>query len=541
MTKQRVITPILLAVLLSGCSLTPNYERPEIATPASWSDIEASASQPTKIAKDWWTNFKSPELNKLMEQALVSNNDIGAAIHRIEQARGTLRSTSSSLLPDIDGSADITRENINPGSGRSTSDTGATAGVDISYELDLFGGNRAEIESDEFDVQSTQYARDALALVVMGDVAKTYFNVLNLQERLIIADQNLASANDLLRIVQARFDAGATTLLDVSQQKSDLATSEATRAAIENQLDIAKSSLAVLVGIPPQNLEITGKDLRSLPVPNISPGQPSYLIERRPDLRQSEANLQAANADIGAARAAFFPTLTLGAGASIGATPLGDPATTMLSLGSSLLAPIFKGGLLQGNLDRVNARKLELVENYRKTILVSFKEVEDSLSTVKASNTREASLERAMNEARKAYDLSQQQYDAGAIDFQILLDARRTKLIAEDNYIQTKNERLAAAVDLFKALGGGWYDGGDITPFPDSAPSVSPAAEAAPATTSTTMSTTTTTTTTTAPVAIAPAPIVSSQPRDAVSKPIPDDAPARAPGIIKIPMKSTAQ
>lgn len=484
MTKQRVITPILLAALLSGCSMAPNYERPNVATPASWSEIEASASQPTKIAKDWWTNFRSPELNKLMEQALVNNNDIGAAIQRIAQARAALKSTSSTLYPSVDGRASVTHEDINNRArgGADSSDTGGLVGLDVSYELDLFGKNRSNIDSDEFELLGTEYARDALALVVMGDVAKTYFNVLNLQERLMIADQNLASANDVLRIVQARFDAGATTLLDVSQQKSDLASSEAQRALIENQLDIAKSSLAVLVGVPPQNLEITGKDLRGLPVPNVSPGQPSYLLERRPDIRQSEATLQAANADIGAARAAFFPSITLGVGASIGATPLGDPATTILSLGSSLLAPIFKGGLLQGNLERTEARKLELVENYRKTILVSFKEVEDALSTVKSSDARERSLETAMNEARTAYNLSQQQYDAGAIDFQILLDARRTRLLAEDTYIQTKNERLAAAVDLFKALGGGWYDGGDITPMPEAGPVISPAAPTAPGT-----------------------------------------------------------
>lgn len=513
MQKQRLITPILLAALLSGCSMSPDYKRPEVTTPANWSEMKSSASQPTRIAKDWWTNFKSAELNSLMEQALVNNNDIGAAMQRIEQARAGLRSTSSSLFPSVDGSASINHDDRNPGKGKDTSDTGGSLGLNVSYELDLFGKNRSNIESSEFNLRGTEFARDALALIVMGDVAKTYFNVLNLQERLSIADQNLNSATELLRIVQARFDAGATTLLDVAQQKSDLASSEANRATVANQLDIAKSSLAVLVGVPPQNLEVTGKDLRNLPVPSVAPGQPSYLLERRPDIRQAEATLQAANADIGAARAAFFPSITLGAGASLGATPLGDPATTILSLGSSLLAPIFKGGLLQGNLQRTEARQLELVENYRKTILVSFKEVEDSLSTVKASDQRERSLETAMNEARRAYDLSQQQYDAGAIDFQILLDARRTMLSAETNYIQTKNERLASTVDLFKALGGGWYEGGEMTTLPEPQAIISPATPVAPVvvtpavTTTTTAPVTTTTTIVTPATAPATAPL----------------------------------
>ena len=198
--------------------------------------------------------------------------------------------------------------------------------------------------------------------------------------------------------------------------------------------------------------------MRSLPVPPIAPGQPSSLLERRPDIRAAESDLLAANADIGAARAAFFPQFNIGLDLGIAATPLGDPATTTASLLGGLIAPIFKGGLLSGNLAYTEARKVELVETYRKTVLTSFKDVEDALSAVKAAGARETSLETAMNEARKAYDLSKQQYDVGSIDFQILLDSRRTMLAAEDNYIQTKNDRLAAAVDLYKALGGGWAE-----------------------------------------------------------------------------------
>lgn len=454
MTKQRLISSVLLAALLSGCSLIPEYERPSVETPANWSEV--GASRPTQIAKDWWKQFNSAELNSLMEQALIANTDIGMAVQRVEQARGTLKSTGSSLLPSVDGTGSLGYERTNPGSGRTTSDPVGSAGVSVSYELDLFGKNRARTDAASSRLEASEYDRDAIALIVMGDVAQTYFNVLNLQERLAIADKNLTSAQELLRIVQARYDAGATTLLDVSQQKSDLASTEAARALLEQQTKIARTALAVLVSKAPQTFTVAGKELRSLTVPQIAPGQPSTLLERRPDIRAAEANLIAANADIGAARAAFFPSITLGLDASILASPLHDPATTVLSLASGLIAPIFKGGLLQGNLDTTNARKLELVENYRKTILVSFKEVEDALTIVKTSQQRETSLETAMNEARKAYDLSVQQYDAGAIDFQTLLIARQTMYAAEDNFIQRKNDRLAAAALLFKALGGGW-------------------------------------------------------------------------------------
>lgn len=456
MKKRHIASTILIAALLSGCSLTPTYERPSGDTPAGWS--EADASQPTVIAKDWWKNFKSAELDALMAEALSNNNDLGAALARVEQARATLRSTSSSLLPTAQASGNAGWESVDAPNLKRQSDTTYNAGLTVGYELDLFGLNRADVESAEAELLSSEFSKDATALIVMADTAKGYFNVLNLEERLVIADKNLESARELLRIVQARFDAGATTALDVSQQKSDLATAEANRTAVELQLKIARSALAILVGRPPQNLTIAGKDLRSLPVPVIAPGQPSTLLERRPDIRSTEAALIAANADIGAARAAFFPQLNIGLDLGIAATPIGDPATTTLSLLSGLVAPIFSGGLLEGNLAYTKARKQELVENYRKAILVSFKDVEDSLATVKASQQRETSLETAMNEARKAYDLSKQQYDVGSIDFQILLDARQTMLLAEDRYIQTKNDRLAAAVDLYKALGGGWSE-----------------------------------------------------------------------------------
>lgn len=473
MKKQRLISSILLAALLSGCSLIPDYERP--TTDSSAAFAEADAANPTVIARDWWKSFGSEELNALMAQALANNNDIAASVARIEQARALARVAGAPLLPSIEGDASGGWTRTDPAEGKTQSDSTGSVGLTVGYELDIFGGNRAELASANSDAEAAAYNSGALALIVMGDVAKGYFNVLNLEERLKIADQNLESSGELLRIVQARYDAGATTLLDVSQQKSDLASDEADRATIEQQLKVARSSLAVLVGKAPANLSVTAKDLRALPVPQIAPGQPSSLLERRPDIRAAEAGLQAANADIGAARAAFFPKFNIGLDLGIAATPIGDPATTTASLLGGLIAPIFKGGLLSGNLAYTEARKTELVENYRKTILTSFKDVEDALAAVKASQKRETALETALTESRKAYDLAKQQYDVGSIDFQNLLDNRQAMLLAEDFYIQTKNDRLAAAVELYKSLGGGWAES-----TPSARPEAAPAKPATP-------------------------------------------------------------
>lgn len=476
MTKQRLAYTLLVAALLSGCSLIPDYDRPLTDVPPGWS--EADVGSPTYIARDWWKNFNSAELNAFMQQALTNNNDLNAALARVEQARGLARAAGAPLLPSVDALGNAGWQRVDPGEGKTQSDSTGAVGLSIGYELDLFGKNRASLESANKELESASFSSDAIALIVMGDVAKGYFNVLNLEERLNIADQNLESSRELLRIVQARFDAGATTLLDVAQQKSDLASSEASRATIEQQLKIARNALAVLLGQAPQSLQVQATELRTLSVPDIAPGQPSNLIERRPDIRAAETLLEGTNADIGVARAAFFPSVTLGLDWTIAATPLGDPATTTLSILSGLTAPLFKGGLLEGNLQYTEGRKLELIENYRKTVLVSFKDVEDALASVKAAQQREASLATALTESRKAYDLSKQQYDVGSIDFQDLLNTRRTMLTAEDNYVQTKNERLAAAVDLYKALGGGWaQDEQAAAPMPVSTPSpLSPSA-----------------------------------------------------------------
>jgi outer membrane protein, multidrug efflux system len=317
MKKQTLTSSLVLAALLAGCSMIPDYARPDMTVPAGWSEQHGAQATPTTIAKDWWKSFNSAELNALMDEALANNNDLGAAIQRVEQARATLRRSRASLLPSVDGTGSATYVDREVEDGPDTSDTGGSLGLAVAYELDLFGQNRAEIESGKATLESQAFARDATSLIVMADVAKGYFNVLNLQERLLIADQNLESARQLLRIVQARYDAGATTLLDVAQQKSDLASTEAARALVEQELAIARSSLAILLGRPPQNFGLKEKDLRGLVIPAIAPAQPSTLLERRPDIRSKEYELIAANADIGAARAAFFPSITLGLDAGL--------------------------------------------------------------------------------------------------------------------------------------------------------------------------------------------------------------------------------
>lgn len=452
--KRHMKKTLLLALLLSSaCSFTPDYKRPDVETPPAWSEDQERSSE---IATNWWTSFKSTELDTLMQEALAKNNDLLAGLQRVQQARASLRIAGADLLPSADLTAGVGRIRTNQASGKTTSATSLEAEGALSYEVDLFGANRAGVDAADATLAASIYDQDALALMVSGDVARGYFTLLNLRERLTIADSNLKNAREVLRIIDARVKEGAESELELAQQRASVSSFEAARSSIQQQTENAKNALAVLLGKAPQSFTAKGKTLKGLAIPKIATGQPSALLERRPDLRAAEADLLAANANIGAARAAFFPTISLGLGDAVSMTGLGGPTATALSLASSLATPIFSGGRLEGGVEKATARQLELVEIYRKTVLTAFQEVEDALTAAKTSEARERSLRTAMQEARKAYDLSKNRYDAGVIDFQTLLDTQSALLSAEDSHAQAQLSRLLAAVDLYKALGGGW-------------------------------------------------------------------------------------
>lgn len=452
---NKAIRISLLLILLTGCSLMPDYQRPAVDTAPGWSEA-APQDSAASIARDWWTGFASDELDSLMDRALAQNTNIRAGLQRIAQARAGLKIAGADLIPSIDGSGGAGRRKTNPASGQSVYATSLSAGFDVSYELDLFGRQRAGIDAAKADLQGSLYDQEALSLALMGDVATGYFALANLRERLQIADNNLRNSKEVLRIIQSRVNAGAESDIELARQKSSVATREAARAALVEQIKSAENALAVLSGSAPQKLSVERATLDGLNVPSINAGQPSDLLLRRPDLRSAETDLAAANANIGAARAAFFPTVSLGLSDSLSLAGFGDPSATVLSLAASLSTPIFRGGRLEGGLEQATARQLELAETYRGKVLTAFQEVEDALAAVKSAQEREASLNAAMEQARLAYRLSKSRYDAGSIDYQTLLDTQDTQLSAEDSQAQARLARLTAAVNLYRALGGGW-------------------------------------------------------------------------------------
>lgn len=446
----RFTAMLLLSSALAACSFVPDYERPQIATPSSF-DGPQGQSGAISVAADWWTAFNDLELQQLMGEALSKNLDIVAALARMDQAQGALRSTNSSLLPQVSANGGASRgDDSSRGSSK-----GADGSIGISYALDLWGLYRAQSEASAADLRASTFDHEATVLLVQSSVATTYFSVLNLNDRLDIANESLAAARETLKLVQSRYDYGAISALDLAQQKTAVASIEAGIPSLEDQLNANRHALAILLGRPPEGFTVATKPTSALTLPTIAVGQPSELLERRPDIRRAEAQLQAANADIGAARAAFFPNLNLSASKSVDWLA-GVGTSNGSSIAASLLAPIFSGGQLEGNLQVSKARKAELAASYQKTVLTSFGEVEDALSSADANARRDASLAVAATEARRAYDLSQASYKAGASDFTSVLDAQRSWLSARDSQAQAQLAQYNAAVNLFIALGGGW-------------------------------------------------------------------------------------
>jgi NodT family efflux transporter outer membrane factor (OMF) lipoprotein len=442
-------TAALLVLLASACATSGVPESSEVRVPASWS-VPALPADPTAAQTSFWESFGSEELARMLEQAQASNLDLRAALHRVEQARAQTRMTRASLFPALSASGGAKRDVEDSGDASRWSSLAS-----LSYELDLFGRNRSEAESARRLEEASGYDREALRLVVTTDAASLYAQLLAFNDRIRIAQGNLANAEGLLRIIEARRLHGAASGLEVSQQRVAVNGIRASVASLVEQRATVRNALAILLGQAPQDLTLPSASLASLQVPAVDLTPPAQLVaETRPDLRAAEAQLRAADADIRAARAAFFPTFQLGTDASLAAAGFGDPASAALSLASSALAPIFSGGRLQGSLESATARQRELAAQYRKAVLGAFQEVEDALAAVTRSSEQATLARDSMEQAQAAYRIADARFRAGSIDYATLLETQRSLAQAEDGDVTAKLSRVESVLQLHRALGG---------------------------------------------------------------------------------------
>jgi len=441
------VAVIALSSVLSACSLAPNYQRPEIAVPRGWSSVAGVGVSDEPSTTPFWRELGSADLNRLVELALAQNLDLEAALHRIDQARAQAKVSGAPLYPAVNASGSSSRTYQDP------SDTNsARGGGSVSYEVDLWGRNRNQARAADYRTEASRFDREALRLIVTSDVSNFYTEILSLNERIRIAEFNLKNAEEILRIIEARFAQGAVSGLEVSQQRVAVNSFRTSLASLIEQQTITANALAILLGLPPQNLPVPSADLRSIKMPPVNLTPPADLLTERPDIESAETGLRAVNADIGVARAAFFPSFTLGLDSTI-AAGFGNPAAAATSLATSVLAPIFSGGRLTGNLENVTARQKELAAQYQKTVLTAFREVEDALAALQSAGDRTVLSRQTVVESQNAYDIAKARFDAGAIDYLTLLETQRSLYQAQDNQISVAQGQLAAFIQLRKALG----------------------------------------------------------------------------------------
>ena len=457
-------------LVMAGCSLAscgllgPHYKRPDIPAPQAW---RGSPETSPWLSEEWWQGFDSSTLNDLMEQARAANDDIGAAVARIRQADAQARIAGAALLPSVGLDAGATRQRgqqqiITPQgtlAGRPATFNSFTTELTASYQIDFWGKNKALRDAAVAAAVASRYDRATVELTVMQSVASTYFQALELRDRLKVANDNVASARDTLKGLQLEAQVGTLTALDVAQQETTVATLEAEIPPLNQQLVQTLDALAILIGKQPEAVDVTTGTLEDLAEPAVGAGMPSELLARRPDVAQAEAQLIAANANIAAARAAFFPTISLtadGGFVSSALSHLFNPATRVWSLTGGVAQPIFQGGALVGQYQLNKGRYAELLADYHKAVISAFGNVEDALVSVQQTAEQLRRQEQAVATARRAYELTQAQFHAGVINILVVLSTETALFTAEDVLVQVKYSHLNALVALYSALGGGW-------------------------------------------------------------------------------------
>ena len=466
--KVKWCVGLLLAMSMGGCTLGPDYVRPEMPLPDAYRKsvaddlIQSKDAVPmAPIKRDWWTLFNDSQLDTLMQTALVDNADVQIAIARLAQAEALAKQAGAALYPTLNLGASGTRASsgtVATPTGVAVSANTTQAAFSTSYELDVWGRVRRNIESATSLVDASRYDQVSVNLTLSGLVANTYLRLRSLDAQIAVLKDSVVTREHSLRVAQAKFDGGLISPIDVSQATSALASAQATLSEVTRQRGIVQNQLGVLTG--KLDLMVDAGDIRTLPLAPLPPaGLPSSLLENRPDVNRAEQELKAANARIGVATAGLFPTISLTGlfGAqSVDFSAFLSGQSAVWSAGLGLVQPIFSGGLLQGRLDFANAQQQELLGNYVKVVRGAFGEVSDALVSVRQTLTTEEYLNVQVQAAAKAQSLAVLRYEAGYVDFLSVLESQRVANDANLAYVINRSARLQASVDLFKALGGGW-------------------------------------------------------------------------------------
>ena len=460
---------LFLVILLTGCAVGPKYQRPAVESPSAWKEfpIEWKQSTPAAVPEQeaWWEIFGDPALNDLESQALSANLDLKMALARLDQAKAVARVSAAELLPTLDfsGSYSHFQRTLSSfgGTGFIKNDTYSIP-FDLSYEVDLWGRVRRSFEASRAEAEATADAYYAARLSIGAEVASDYFLLRQLDKELKILNETVELRKEGLDIVSRRVDAGLASELDAVRARAEMATAEAEIADVERRRAEFEHALAVLCAQVPADFTVR-KSAADAALPYVPAGVPSQLLERRPDVAESERLVAAANARIGVAQAAFFPVLRLTGSAGYEAAEfdmLFKSTSEVWALGPSVSVPLFAGGRNRANLKASKAAHEESVARYRKTVLTAFQEVENALVNLRRRAEQHEAQSRALDAVRQAASLSNARYEEGMISYLEVVDAERSRLEAERLEAQIRSQQMVSTVLLIKSLGGSWQAAG---------------------------------------------------------------------------------
>jgi len=453
-----------LLFLASCASVGPDYARPEVPAAAAWKDpAHATPMTADSIPRGaWWKLFGDAQLNALQERAAVGNQDMKAALARIEQALASTKAVRAGLYPSLTANPNWSRTEYSPNAGLPfTSDTISEVRVpiDLTWEVDLWGRVRRAVEAGERDADALAAAFESLRLALHAEVASSWFTLRAFDAEIAVLRRSVAVRREALELISSRAAAGTSNDLDLARTENEVANAEAELADVTRRRSELQNALAVLAGVSPTDFEVDVGTWTTLAPPQVPAGLPSELLERRPDVAQAERELAARNARIGVAEAAFFPTLRLtgyGGLQSGDLNELFDARSRIWNIMPTLSIPIFQGGRLEADEARARAEYEEGVAHYRQSVLVAFREVQDALTATRLYAEQSEAQARAVESARRASALARTRFDAGFVDYLDVVDGDRARLLAERTAAVLQGRRFVTAVQLVRALGGGW-------------------------------------------------------------------------------------
>lgn len=474
------LLPALLAFAMTGCSFAPQYQRPDQDLPSEWRKVDMGSAP---LNTDWWTRFNDPVLTALVTQALSRNQDLAQSLANVDSAAAQLGVATAALFPHVDGSASAMANgasekspNTTPfaQSGFSRSTTTYQGVLNASWELDLWGKLRNQRTMLSDVLMNSVIGHEGLRLEVAGQTAQAYFALLALDMQLETARRTLKSRQDSFGIYTSRYEQGDITELDWQRARAEVEIARAQVHTSTVAVDQAESALAVLIGRSPREIINSAmpraQDIGKLPSPPVLPaGLPSELLMRRPDIRAAEFLIMAYNANIGVARAQFFPSISLTAmmgTVSAAVWNLFAEEAGAWSYGVSGTVPILDFGRNWHNLKDAEAQKQAAIAAYRKTVQTAFKDIRDSLTSQREANAIVKSMQVEVDSLRRATEIARLQYDNGYTDYLTVLDAERQLFSAELSLAGALRDRLNAVVSVCMALGGGWKDSGATPEFP---------------------------------------------------------------------------